>query len=104
MLQKRISKKEKHVPIRTCIACRCKRPKKEMVRWVLKGGKKLVIDLKGKETGRGANLCPSLACFDKAVKLRAFDRAWKVHLDLGEVQEKRKQMEKAINGDKKTIN
>ncbi|MEA3357218.1 MAG: YlxR family protein [Patescibacteria group bacterium] len=104
MLTKKISKKKKHVPIRTCIACRCKKPKKEMIRWVLKGGREPVIDLEGKGTGRGANLCSSLACFDKAVKLQAFNRVWKTRLDLGDVQEKRKQMEKAINDNQKTIN
>lgn len=72
--------KTKKVPVRMCIACREGRPKKELVRVVaLEQG--LVPDETGKAHGRGAYICPEVACLDKAQKIRAFDRVLGAGLD-----------------------
>jgi len=42
-------------------------PKGEVVRFVASDGK-LVLDMSGKQNGRGAYLCRSLDCFDMAVR------------------------------------
>ena len=57
-----------------CIACREGRPKKELVR-IIADNDGLVVDETGKAHGRGAYLCPSVACLDRAQKIKAFDRA-----------------------------
>lgn len=57
-----------------CIACRQGRPKKELVRVVVTEGG-LSADETGKAQGRGAYVCPEVACLDKAKKSKAFDRA-----------------------------
>jgi uncharacterized protein len=65
----------KHIPQRTCIACRKTGPKREMVRLVglPEGG--LEIDLTGKKSGRGAYLCSSRDCWEKAVKSGQLENA-----------------------------
>lgn len=57
-----------------CIACRQGMPKKELVRVVAYEGI-LSPDETGKAQGRGAYICPELACLDKAKKTKAFERA-----------------------------
>ncbi len=56
-----------------CIACRAGRPKKELVR-VVATEEGLIPDETGKAHGRGAYICPDVACLDKAQKIKAFDR------------------------------
>ena len=60
--------------MRMCIACREGKPKKELVRIVVQDGE-LRVDETGKAQGRGAYLCPTVACLDKARKTKAFGRA-----------------------------
>ncbi len=63
------------VPIRTCVACRTSRPKRELVRIVRTVDGTLLIDQRGKVSGRGAYLCPDSLCVDKAVKSHQLERA-----------------------------
>jgi len=65
----------KKVPMRMCVACREMKPKKELVRVVRTPEGEIVADLTGRKNGRGAYLCRSEACFNKAVKTRALERA-----------------------------
>jgi predicted RNA-binding protein YlxR (DUF448 family) len=58
-----------HVPIRTCLGCGRKRPKKELARIVLKDGA-LIMDEKGGFPGRGAYLCPQGECVSRLLKKR----------------------------------
>lgn len=69
--------KVKKIPLRQCIACRTKKPKREMVRIVRNPQGKLLLDLKGKLPGRGAYICVSGDCFRKATIDHLFAR----HLD-----------------------
>jgi predicted RNA-binding protein YlxR (DUF448 family) len=52
-----------HVPIRTCLGCGLRRPKKELKRIVFKDGA-LILDEKSKIPGRGTYLCPRGECVD----------------------------------------
>lgn len=76
---------EKQVPIRTCIATGKKLPKQEMIRLVRQDPDldSIVVDVKGKLKGRGANLEKSLDSFDIAVKKRAIERALKLDKPIG---------------------
>ena len=56
------------VPMRQCIGCREMKSKKEMIR----------IDATGKKNGRGAYICPSRECFQKAVKNKGIERSLKM--------------------------
>ena len=65
----------KKVPMRMCVACREMKPKKELVRVVRTPEGEIVPDETGRKNGRGAYLCRSEACFSRAVKTRALERA-----------------------------
>lgn len=65
----------KKVPMRMCVGCRQMLPKKELLRVVRSADGVVSVDLKGKASGRGAYVCKSTECLDRAVKSRALDRA-----------------------------
>lgn len=65
----------KHVPLRTCVACRQTRPKREMVRIVRPPEGGLTVDERGKAAGRGAYLCRSRRCWTLAFKDSRLERA-----------------------------
>ncbi|HCF99723.1 MAG TPA: DUF448 domain-containing protein, partial [Chloroflexi bacterium] len=50
----------KHIPERSCVACRESKPKRELVRVVRISDQLIEVDLTGKKNGRGAYLCPAV--------------------------------------------
>ena len=58
----------KHVPERTCIACRQVRAKQELVRIVKTNDEGIIIDADGKKPGRGAYLCKTKECWENGLK------------------------------------
>lgn len=67
-------KKPKHVPLRTCVACRASKPKRELLRVVRTPDGHVQIDATGKKSGRGAYLCARLSCWDTALKKRRLEQ------------------------------
>ncbi len=67
---------QKKIPIRQCVGCREKRPKRELIRIVKSPEGNISVDFSGKANGRGAYLCCSTDCLKKAVKSRALERAF----------------------------
>ncbi len=65
------------IPMRMCMGCRERRPKRELVRVVRRASDGVVtIDPTGRLAGRGAYLCADRPeCLSKAVKTRALERA-----------------------------
>jgi len=63
-----------------CIACRENIPKKELIRVVKVDDHTLMVDETGKANGRGAYICPSLDCLERAKKTHAFRRALDVEM------------------------
>ena len=61
--------KERKIPVRTCIACRTPRPKKELLRIVKNKEGEVSCDFVGKASGRGAYICPNIQCLEKAYKI-----------------------------------
>lgn len=70
--------RRKHVPLRTCIACRQKDAKRAYVRLVRTSENTVEIDLTGKANGRGAYLHASRACWQKALDTSAIASALRV--------------------------
>lgn len=68
-------KAKKHVPERTCIACRSKTAKRELVRIVRTTAGRVEVDLGGKKSGRGAYLCARKECWKNALKGSKLDHA-----------------------------
>ncbi|WP_459182931.1 YlxR family protein [Streptomyces sp.] len=64
-------------PERTCIGCRERAAKKDLLRVVVVGDE-LVPDDRGTLPGRGAYVHPATICLDLAVRRRAFPRALRV--------------------------
>ncbi|MFD6292279.1 YlxR family protein [Streptomyces sp. NPDC060205] len=61
-------------PERTCVGCRERAAKTELLRAVAAEGE-CVPDPRGTLPGRGAYVHPALVCLDLAVRRRAFPRA-----------------------------
>lgn len=54
----------KHIPQRTCIACRTVRAKRELIRIVRTTANRVEADPTGKKAGRGAYLCRQRECWE----------------------------------------
>ncbi|MBO5543145.1 MAG: YlxR family protein [Oscillospiraceae bacterium] len=67
---------QKKVPIRQCVGCRERRPKRELVRVVRSPEGEVSLDLRGKANGRGAYICRNPECLKKALRSRALERAF----------------------------
>lgn len=72
-----ITSRKRPVPERTCVACRSTRPKRELVRIVRTSDGSVALDATGKAPGRGAYLCTSLACWEKATKGSILEHAFR---------------------------
>ena len=70
----------KKIPMRQCMGCRERKPKKELVRVVRSPEGTVSVDLRGKAPGRGAYICPDPECLKKAVKSRALERNLEVEI------------------------
>ena len=68
----------KHVPMRTCVACRESKPKRELVRVVRVTTELVEVDRTGKQNGRGAYLCPAQECWHLAQRKRSLNHALEV--------------------------
>ena len=66
---------QKKIPIRQCLGCRERKPKRELIRVVRAPDGGVSLDFKGKSPGRGAYICPEATCLKKAAKSRALERA-----------------------------
>ena len=65
----------KKTPMRMCVACREMKPKRELIRIVRTPENEICADTTGRAAGRGAYICKSQACLEKAIKIRALERA-----------------------------
>lgn len=82
----------KKIPERQCIACREMKAKKDMIRVVKSKEGEISLDLTGKANGRGAYLCNSLDCLQKAMKTSAIERSLKTSIDKSIYEEMERQM------------
>ena len=70
----------KNISQRQCIGCRQLKPKNELVRIIRTSDKQIILDKTGKQNGRGAYLCMSTECFNKAVKSKGIERSLKCEI------------------------
>ncbi len=68
----------KKLPLRMCTGCGEMKPKRELIRVLKTPEEEIVIDATGKKNGRGAYVCCSLACLQKAIKTKGLERSLKV--------------------------
>ena len=81
------------IPMRQCTGCREMKSKKEMIRVLKTSENEIILDATGKKNGRGAYICPSMACFEKAVKNRGLERSFKMAIPKEVYESLKKEME-----------
>lgn len=72
--------KEKKLPTRMCTGCMQMKAKSELIRIVRSPEGEIFLDTTGRKNGRGAYICNSVECFNKAIRKKAFERAFGVSI------------------------
>ena len=78
-MSKTDNKPKKHIPQRTCVACREVNEKRSLIRLV-RTPDGVAIDMTGRMPGRGAYLHDSKECWEKALKRGVLARSLKTEL------------------------
>lgn len=86
-------KTKSKIPMRQCTGCREMKSKKEMIRVLKTAEDEIVLDTTGKKNGRGAYLCFSRECLEKAVKSRGLERSLKAAIPEEVYQNLKKEFE-----------
>jgi uncharacterized protein len=72
----------KHAPTRTCLGCRQRRAKHELVRLVRRPDGRVAVDARG--PGRGAYVCAEPGCVERALKTGRLGHAFRAACRLDE--------------------
>lgn len=67
----------KKIPLRKCAACGEMKAKKNLIRVLKTPQEEVTLDVTGKKNGRGAYICPTLACLQLAKKNKGLERSLK---------------------------
>jgi len=70
----------KKIPLRQCVGCGEMKSKKEMMRILKTPEDTITLDMTGKKNGRGAYLCISKDCLQKARKNKGLERSFKMSI------------------------
>lgn len=73
--------KPKKIPMRMCLGCGEMKPKKELIRAVKSPEGEISLDFTGKKAGRGAYICRSEECFEKARKGRRLEKSFSCRIE-----------------------
>jgi len=82
------------MPMRRCIGCGEMKSKREMLRVLRTTEDEIILDATGRKNGRGAYLCRSADCFQKAVKSRGLERSLKTMIPAEVYESLEKEIEK----------
>jgi len=85
------------IPMRTCIGCNVKKPKKEMIRIVTTSAGNCEIDISGKKSGRGFYICYHTECLNNAVKRKKFDKYMDKSISLDLITQLKEMLQKENN-------
>ncbi|MBS7239636.1 MAG: YlxR family protein [Acetatifactor sp.] len=70
----------KKIPLRQCVGCGEMKNKKEMIRVLKTTEDEICLDATGKKNGRGAYICRSRECLQKACKNKGLERSFKMSI------------------------
>ena len=73
-------KTKNKIPMRQCTGCREMKNKKEMIRVLKTAEDEIVLDVTGKKNGRGAYICFSRECLEKARKNHGLEHSLKASI------------------------
>ncbi len=79
------------IPMRQCTGCREMKNKKEMIRVLKTAEGEIFLDATGRKNGRGAYICRSSECLEKAVKNRGLERSLKTQIPEAVYEELKKE-------------
>jgi predicted RNA-binding protein YlxR (DUF448 family) len=82
-------------PQRTCVACRARAPKRDLVRIVRTKDGDVFVDTTGRANGRGASVCPRLECFERAAA-GGLGASLRSHLSEEDIERLRNDFEAAV--------
>ena len=91
-MSKTDNKPKKHIPQRTCVACREVNEKRSLIR-IVKSPEGVCVDPTGRMSGRGAYLHDSKECWEKALKHGILARALKTTISESEMEALRAHMD-----------
>lgn len=83
----------KKIPMRQCIGCGEMKSKREMLRVLRTTEGEIVLDATGRKNGRGAYLCSSRECLQKAIRSKGLERALKTAVPSEVYESLEKEME-----------
>lgn len=86
----------KKIPMRQCVGCREMKSKRELIRVIKTSENEILVDATGKKNGRGAYICPSRECLDKAVKNKGLERSLKTAVPKEIYEDFEKEMEHLV--------
>lgn len=75
----------RHIPQRTCVACRTGQNKRELVR-IVRTDTGVEVDPSSKKSGRGAYLCPNYECWELGLKGNRLEHALHTRLSMSNRQ------------------
>ena len=88
----------KKIPMRQCIGCGQMKSKKELLRILKTPEDMIILDATGRKNGRGAYLCYSGECLQRAFKTKGLERSFRMKI-LPEVYERLEKEFENINGE-----
>ena len=87
-------KTKNKIPMRQCPGCREMKSKKEMIRVLKTPEDEIVLDTTGRKNGRGAYVCPSIECLDKAIRNHGIERSLKTSVPEEVYEDLKKELSK----------
>ena len=72
---------ERKIPLRKCVGCGEMKDKRILVRIVRSKEGAISVDLTGKMPGRGAYICRSADCLNKAQKAKRLERSFSAKIE-----------------------
>jgi predicted RNA-binding protein YlxR (DUF448 family) len=88
------TRKRKHVPLRMCVACQQRHPKRELVRIVRGPAGTIDLDPAGKQPGRGAYLCSRPDCWQRALEPERLGRVLRCKVTAEDIARLREALER----------
>ncbi|MCT4612739.1 MAG: YlxR family protein [Clostridia bacterium] len=79
--------------MRKCVGCNEMKNKKELIRVVKSKEGEISLDFTGKANGRGAYVCKSMECLEKAIKTKGIERAFETKISEEIYEALKKEME-----------
>lgn len=86
----------KKIPNRICIGCGMQKAKKELIRIVKNQTGEINIDKTGKLPGRGAYICDSSECLEKAIRSKKLEKSFETKIQENIYEDLRKTINQGV--------